>query len=87
MINESVLEKIIKEYLNNEYPLGKKKYKDPDKIAEEFIKYYNSRKNSDSDDNILELGAIEYNTELKQLCLKLIKKRIKKYQKDNSRDR
>lgn len=87
MINKSKLEKIVKEYLKKEYPLGKKKYKDPDKIAEEFIKYYNSRKNSDSDDNILELGAIECNTVLKQLCREHIEESNKIYKKNNSRER
>lgn len=87
MINEDKLKEIVTEYLHEHYPFGKKKYKDPDKIAEEFIKYYNSLKNSDSDDNILELGAIEYNTVLKQLCREYIEESNKKYQKNNLLER
>lgn len=89
MINKSKLEKIIKEYLNKEYPLGKKKYKISDDFVNEFEKYYNSRKKSDSDDNddiILELGEKEYNIVL-NLYHDHIKESNKKYQKDNSRDR
>lgn len=86
MINENELEKIITEYLNERYPFGKKKYKDSKNFADEFEEYYNSRKKSDSDDNILELGEKEYNTVLK-LYQKYIEESNKKYQKNNSLER
>lgn len=77
MINESVLEKIIKEFLDEHYRIGKNKYKYSEKMADEFKEYCILRKKSDSDDiddKILELGPDEYDIAIKRYIEKINKR-------------